>query len=75
MRSADGGELGRLLDEQVTYYQAIAGEYLNYRLDMPGGDELTRALEAFRPAGSVLELACGPGVWTGQGAGRQRVSR
>src|SRR6266571_4180229 len=26
----------------------------------------TEALEAFRPAGSVLELACGPGVWTGQ---------
>ena len=50
MRSAGGEELGRLLDEQVTYYRAIAAEYLNYRLDMPGGDELTRALEAFRPA-------------------------
>ena len=66
MRSAGGDELERLLDDQVTYYRAIAGEYLNYRLDMPGGDELARALEAFRPAGSVLELACGPGVWTGQ---------
>lgn len=27
---------------------------------------MTEALDAFRPAGSVLELACGPGVWTGQ---------
>ncbi|HEX3312731.1 MAG TPA: class I SAM-dependent methyltransferase, partial [Streptosporangiaceae bacterium] len=32
----------------------------------PGGGELARALEAFRPTGRVLELACGPGVWTGQ---------
>jgi trans-aconitate methyltransferase len=23
-------------------------------------------LDAFQPHGSVLELACGPGVWTGQ---------
>ena len=35
-------------------------------LDLPGGQELAEALEAFRPAGQVLELACGPGVWTGQ---------
>ena len=27
---------------------------------------MTEALEAFRPTGSVLELACGPGVWTRQ---------
>ncbi len=64
--SADGGELGRLLDEQASYYRSLAPDYLNQGLDLPGGDELTRALEAFRPAGSVLELACGPGVWTGQ---------
>jgi len=66
MRSAGGGELDRLLDEQVTYYRSLAADYLNHGLDLPGGDELTEALEAFRPAGSVLELACGPGVWTGQ---------
>jgi SAM-dependent methyltransferase len=66
MKSASGDGLDRLLDEQVTYYRAIAPDYLSYRLEMPGGDELTRALEAFRPAGSILELACGPGVWTGQ---------
>ena len=61
-----GGELGRLLDEQAAYYRSLAADYLNQGLDLPGGDEITEALEAFRPAGSVLELACGPGVWTGQ---------
>lgn len=66
MGSAGGGELGRLLDEQVTYYRSLSADYLNQGLDLPGGDELTEALEAFRPAGSVLELACGPGVWTPQ---------
>src|SRR5580692_13087748 len=59
-------ERTRLLDEQVSYYRALAGDYLNQSLDLPGGDELTEALEAFRPTGSVLELACGPGVWTRQ---------
>jgi SAM-dependent methyltransferase len=63
---ASGGELDRLLDEQVTYYRSLAADYLNQGLDLPGGDELTEALEAFHPAGSVLELACGPGVWTSQ---------
>jgi SAM-dependent methyltransferase len=36
------------------------------RLDLPGSVEVTQALDAFRPTGSVLELACGPGVWAGQ---------
>jgi SAM-dependent methyltransferase len=66
MRSADGEELGRLLGEQVAYYRALAADYLDQGLDLPGGDELTAALDAFRPTGSVLELACGPGVWTSQ---------
>jgi demethylmenaquinone methyltransferase/2-methoxy-6-polyprenyl-1,4-benzoquinol methylase len=66
MRSTGGEELGRLLDEQAAYYQALGAEYFDHVLDLPGGDELDEALEAFRPAGSVLELACGPGVWTGQ---------
>ena len=66
MRSADGDELGPVLDEQVTYYQAIAGEYYDHYPDLPGGEELTAALDAFRPAGGVLELACGRGAWTSQ---------
>jgi len=52
VRSADGDELGPVLDEQATYYQAIAGEYYDHYLDLPGGEELTAALDAFRPAGS-----------------------
>jgi SAM-dependent methyltransferase len=57
---------GQLLAEQRAYYSALAPDYLNQGLDLPGGAEVTDALEAFRPAGNILELACGPGVWTGQ---------
>jgi SAM-dependent methyltransferase len=59
-------ELTRLLAEQSAYYRTLGADYLDQGLDLPGGDELAEALEAFGPAGSVLELACGPGVWTGQ---------
>ena len=58
--------LDHLLGEQVAYYRALGADYLDQGLDLPGGDELTDALNAFQPRGSVLELACGPGVWTGQ---------
>jgi len=63
---AGGEELEQLLTEQAAYYQALGENYLHQGLDLPGGAELAEALEAFRPAGRVLELACGPGVWTGQ---------
>jgi SAM-dependent methyltransferase len=66
MALAEGEELNRLLDEQAAYYRALGAGYLDQGLDLPGGDELAEALEAFHPTGSVLELACGPGVWTGQ---------
>ena len=66
VRAPDGEELDRLLDEQLAYYRALAADYLDQGLDLPGGDEVTEALDAFQPTGSVLELACGPGVWTGQ---------
>jgi SAM-dependent methyltransferase len=66
MRSTDGEELDHLLGEQLAYYRALAADYLDQGLDLPGGDELTEALDAFQPRGSVLELACGPGVWTGK---------
>jgi demethylmenaquinone methyltransferase/2-methoxy-6-polyprenyl-1,4-benzoquinol methylase len=59
-------ELDLLLDEQIAYYRALAPDYLDQGLDLPGGAELAEALDSFQPTGSVLELACGPGVWTGQ---------
>jgi 2-polyprenyl-3-methyl-5-hydroxy-6-metoxy-1,4-benzoquinol methylase len=58
-------ELDHLLGEQIAYYRALAPDYLNQGLDLPGGD-FTNALDAFQPAGTVLELACGPGMWTSQ---------
>lgn len=67
MTSADKpSELDKLLDAQVAYYRAVAQEYEDHALPFAGWDELSLALDAFRPTGSVLELACGPGVWTGQ---------
>jgi SAM-dependent methyltransferase len=65
MRCTDDDELDPLLDEQRAYYRALAPSYLGQVLDLPG-DAVAEALDAFRPIGSVLELACGPGVWTGQ---------
>jgi SAM-dependent methyltransferase len=55
-----------LLAEQIAYYRALAPEYGDHALDAPGGDELHAALDAFAPAGDVLELACGPGTWAEQ---------
>ncbi len=66
MRSTEGEDPDRLLGEQAAYYRALAADYLDQGLDLPGGDELAEALAAFQPTGSVLELACGPAVWTGQ---------
>jgi trans-aconitate methyltransferase len=59
-------ELEPLLAEQVAYYRAIAGEYQDHAIAGPGRRELVAALDSFRPTGCVLELACGPGVWTEQ---------
>lgn len=53
-----------LLAEQVAYYRAIAPEYESLSIPGAGGDEALAALEAFEPAGDVLELACGPGILT-----------
>ncbi|MET8007334.1 hypothetical protein [Nonomuraea glycinis] len=66
MTSADGENLQELLDEQVVCYRAIAAEYERHALPFPGVSELSAALDAFRPAGGVLELVCGPGSWTAQ---------
>lgn len=66
--TAVGGspEFGSLLSEQVAFYGAVAGEYEDHALPVSDGGELSEALDAFRPTGRVLELACGPGVWTGR---------
>jgi 2-polyprenyl-3-methyl-5-hydroxy-6-metoxy-1,4-benzoquinol methylase len=63
-----GGEdqLELLLAEQIAYYRALADEYEDHAVDLPGGEELLSPLDAFRPEGDVLEIACGPGVWTGR---------
>jgi SAM-dependent methyltransferase len=68
VRNVPSDELDLLLAEQVAYYRARADEY-----DETGvvdteqeGKALRGALEAFRPQGRVLELACGTGQWTGQ---------
>ena len=62
----EGPELDHLLAEQAAYYRALAPDYPNQAPRLHGGAEMTAALTAFRPTGSVLELACGPGVWTSQ---------
>jgi SAM-dependent methyltransferase len=57
-------DLDGLIAEQISYYRARAYEYERGNLDLPGGEQLESALDAFRPAGDVVELACGPGMWT-----------
>jgi SAM-dependent methyltransferase len=66
MKSTGGETPEEVLDEQVVYYRAVAPEYEKHALPFPGGSELSAALDAFQPTGSVLELACGPGTWTAQ---------
>ncbi|MFI5273453.1 MAG: class I SAM-dependent methyltransferase [Ktedonobacterales bacterium] len=79
----EDGELARVLDEQIAYYRARAGEYDEWFLRQGRYDRgpeanarwfaevetVARALEAFRPVGRVLELAAGTGLWT------QRLAR
>ncbi|MBV9657707.1 MAG: class I SAM-dependent methyltransferase [Verrucomicrobia bacterium] len=68
----------RRLQTQIDYYAARAGEYDDWffrRGRYDRGEEASRrwfaevaevaaALEIFAPAGEVLELACGTGIWT-----------
>jgi ubiquinone/menaquinone biosynthesis C-methylase UbiE len=66
-----GDEVQSLLAEQVAYYRARAPEYTETAFpEVPAGDmklaheQIHARLEAFRPTGDVLEVACGPGSFT-----------
>lgn len=75
-----GAESHDLIEEQKAYYRSRAGEYDEWFLRQgrywrgpehkrqwdAEVDEVRAALERFRPAGSVLELAAGTGWWTEQ---------
>lgn len=71
-------EVDALLAEQVAYYRALAPEYLeDARVEgvtpethNAAAQELSAALNAAAPLGDVLELACGPGTFTGDLADR-----
>lgn len=72
------GEMDRLLDEQVGYYEARADEYDDCYLRLGRYDHgpeanaswfaetarLEAAVHLFDATGSVLEIACGTGLWT-----------
>lgn len=68
--SDDGGDLDALLAEQIAYYRARAPEYVLGAIEIDPAEataareDLLAALDAFAPARDVLELACGPGMWT-----------
>ncbi len=60
----DPGEIEELLAAQRAYYSDIAPTYEHCAIPGWKGEDIDGALEEFRPAGDVLELACGTGVWT-----------
>ncbi len=55
-----------VLAEQRAYYRAVADTYEDYAIADAWGGDVEVALDAFKPTGDVLELACGPGTWTVQ---------
>jgi len=70
--------IDQVLQEQIAYYRARAGEYDEWFLRQGRFDHgpelnarwfaeidvIARALDDFAPRGRVLELACGTGLWT-----------
>ncbi|NMO56111.1 class I SAM-dependent methyltransferase [Actinoplanes sp. TBRC 11911] len=55
-----------MTDEQLHYYRLRAGEYDATAFgDVAAASErIARIVGAMRPAGRVLEIACGTGMWT-----------
>lgn len=53
-----------LLTSQLRYYDAGADEYQRKIGDIAAKKLFVARLDAFAPAGDVLELACGTGQWT-----------
>ncbi len=76
----DAPDLSGLIRDQIEYYRARANEYDQWffrqgrydqgealnRLWFREVEQVREALHQFRPAGRVLELACGTGLWTEQ---------
>ena len=57
-------DLDALLDEQISYYRAVAREYGKHAIPADGAAEVFQAFEALDKRGRVLELAPGTGKWT-----------
>ena len=77
--NSDGprADIDALLAEQLEYYRARAPEYAETAdLDLPVSDHVRArdavlaAIDSLDTSGDVLELACGPGTWTGALLGR-----
>ncbi len=76
----DAPDPSGLIRDQIEYYRARANEYDQWffrqgrydqgealnRLWFREVEQVREALHQFRPAGRVLELACGTGLWTEQ---------
>jgi len=63
----DARVIDEVLADQVAYYRRRAGEYdvTAYGDDVAAASaHIARMVAEMRPAGSVLEIACGTGMWT-----------